>query len=203
MSELTGSQPPRRRRADAERSIAAILDAAARVLGQRPQAGIKEVAEAAGISRQTVYAHFPSREILLAALIDRATERVVAALDAAELNQGSATDALVRLLEVSWQIFGAQPFLLHLPDPRPSPSQERDQHEPVLRQLDRLVRRGQREGDFDPELPVSWILAAIIALGHAAGEEVRTGRMTADQAVAVLRNGVPRLFQQPTDRREG
>lgn len=195
MSELTGSQPSRRRRADAERSIAAILDAAALVLGQRPQAGIKEVAESAGISRQTVYAHFPSREVLLAALVDRATGRVLAALDAAELDRGSATDALVRLLEVSVQIFGAEPFLLQLPDPRLSPSQERDQHEPVLRQLDRLVRRGQHEGDFDPDLPVNWILAAIIALGHAAGEEVRAGRMTRDQAAPVLRNSVLRVLQ--------
>lgn len=55
----------RRRRADAERSNAAILDAAAGVLAQRPQASIEEIAKAAGISRQTVYAHFPAREVLL------------------------------------------------------------------------------------------------------------------------------------------
>ena len=45
-------------RADAERSIAAILDAAVQVLADRPEAGMGEIAKAAGVARQTVYAHF-------------------------------------------------------------------------------------------------------------------------------------------------
>ena len=45
-------------RADAERSIAAILDAAVQVLAARPDAGMGEIAKAAGVARQTVYAHF-------------------------------------------------------------------------------------------------------------------------------------------------
>jgi AcrR family transcriptional regulator len=40
---------------DAERSISAILDAASRVLGERPDASVEDIAKAAGISRQTVY----------------------------------------------------------------------------------------------------------------------------------------------------
>jgi len=196
MSELSASAGPvRRRRADAERSIASILDAAARVLGQRPDASIEEIAKTAGISRQTVYAHFPSRDVLVSALLDRATKRIMSSLDAAELDTGSASEALVRLLEISWEAFEADPFLLNLPGPLMSPQQERDQHEPVLDRLDQLVRRGQHSGDFDPKLPVSWVLAAILALGHAAGEEVRAGRMTASQAVTVLLQGIHRLFR--------
>ncbi len=183
----------RRRRSDAERSIAAILDAAARVLGRDPQASMEQVAKAAGTSRQTVYAHYPSREALLAALTDRATERVLAALEAAELDSVAPGEGLVRLLEISWQEFEAEPFLLHLPAPHPAPD-ERDRHEPLLVYLERLIRRGRRQGDFDRELTVSWMLAATIALGHAAGEEVRAGRMSSRKARAVLERGLARLL---------
>ncbi|MGR6999045.1 helix-turn-helix domain-containing protein [Yinghuangia aomiensis] len=56
------AKPPRRRRADAQRSIDAILDAARRLLGDRLDVGMEDIAAAAGVTRQTVYAHFPSRD---------------------------------------------------------------------------------------------------------------------------------------------
>lgn len=189
--------PPsgRRRRADAERSIAAILDSAARILGRDPQASVDEIAKAAGTSRQTVYAHFPSRDALVGALIDRTTERVVAALEAAELDDGPASAALLRFVETGWHAFEGDPFLLNLATPPQSAAEELDRHRPILTQLTRVIERGQREGDFDPRLPVTWVLAATVALGHAAGEEVRAGRMAPEQAHTVLQLGLTRLFR--------
>lgn len=194
MSEITGSGRRRRRRADAERSVAAILDAAARLLAQNPQASVEEIANAAGLTRQTVYAHFASRDALISALADRATDRVTAALKMVDLGQGPAGEALVRLVEISWEAFTTEPFLLNVPNPPAQPDHEQQRHQPVFDTLDGLIRRGQREGDFDPDLPVSWIIAATTALGHAAGDEVRAGRMTDYQASAVLRRALPRLF---------
>ncbi|OEV21023.1 TetR family transcriptional regulator, partial [Streptomyces nanshensis] len=80
----------RTRRADARRSRASILDAAIRLLNERPDASVEAVATAAGVTRQTVYAHFPSRERLLAATLDRLTERTAAAMAAAEPDSGPA-----------------------------------------------------------------------------------------------------------------
>ncbi len=195
VSEFVSSQhSPRRRRADAERSIAAILEAAARVLGERPEASIEDVARAAGVSRQTVYAHFPSRDALLGALLDRVTERVVAAIDAADLDAGPPAQALVRFLEIGWQALEGDPFLPRLPTPPMSRQQALDRHEPVLDRLKALVTRGQRTGDFNRDLPASWLLSATVALGHAAGEEVRAGRMTAEDARDALRQSIRRLF---------
>jgi hypothetical protein len=65
---------------------------------------------------------------------------------------------------------------------------------PVLEMLQELVERGQREGDFVPSLPTSWIIAATVALGHATGDEVRAGRMTSSQAGTILQHGLQRLF---------
>ena len=75
----------RRRRSDAEQNVTAILDAAARTLSVQPEASVEDIARAAGVSRQTVYAHFPSREALLDAVVERATAEVTAAFEAAAL----------------------------------------------------------------------------------------------------------------------
>ena len=69
----------RRRRADAEQNVTAILQAATKVLSAQPEASVEDIARAAGVSRQTVYAHFPSRETLLNAVIEQATAEVSAA----------------------------------------------------------------------------------------------------------------------------
>ena len=192
MSDL---KPPakRRQRADAERNVAGILDAAARVLSTRPDAGMEDIAKAAGVSRQTVYAHFPSREALINELVDKITKDVAAALEAAELDKVSATDALVKFLEIGWEAIESAPFLLQLTTPV-SAEEDRAQHQPILGQLDRAIRRGRRTGEFDRRLPVTWFVSVTLALGHAAGEEVRAGRMTMKQARALLRTSVTRLF---------
>ncbi|WP_194923509.1 TetR/AcrR family transcriptional regulator [Catenulispora pinisilvae] len=191
-----GSGPsPRRRRADAIHNTQAILDAASAVLAERPEAGLAVIAETAGISRKTLYAHFASRDILINALIERASARVVAAIDAADLDIGPADAALVRLLEAGWSSLDADPFLLHLATPPVSPDQDRDRHAPILERLRSVVERGRRAGDIAADLSTDWILAAVLALGHAAGEEVRAGRMTSGEAVETLRVSIPRLVR--------
>ena len=192
MSEIARG---RRRRADAERSIAAILDAAVRVLGQRPEASVEDVAAAAGVTRQTVYAHFPSRDALLAAALERVTAEAMAAVDAADLDAGPAADALLRLLDATWRTFERHPLLLHPAASPPMTAQEsHDQHQPVFERLDGLLRRGQEAGEFDATLSRTWLMAAVMALGHAAGDEVGAGRMAADEAAAALRRSVLRVL---------
>ena len=53
-------------------------------------------------------------------------------------------------------------------------------HAPVLAHLAPLIERGQRDGDFRPEVPVSWHLAMLLAIVHAASGELRAGRVAAD-----------------------
>jgi AcrR family transcriptional regulator len=203
VSPLAPEPGPRRRRADAVHNTQAILDAASAVLSERPDASLAVVAETAGISRKTLYAHFPSRDLLINALIERATARVVAALDAADLESGPADAALVRLLEAGWTSMDADPFLLHLTTPPVSPEQDRDRHAPILERLQTVIERGQREGDIASDLEAGWALAAVLALGHAAGEEVRAGQMTSTEAIEMLRVSVPRLVRPvPLGRRD-
>lgn len=194
MSELgrTLSTRRRRQRSEARRSIAAIIDAAVRVLSERPEAGIGDIARAAGVTRQTVYAHYPSRAALVNAAIDRITDEAVAAMDAAELEHAPPATALLRFMDIGWQTFGRYPLLLRLSESDAEADQQR--HRPIRERLEELVKRGQDAGAFDPEPSSTWLTATAIALGHAAGEEVSSGRMTADEAATALRHSVLRVF---------
>ncbi|PZG02852.1 TetR/AcrR family transcriptional regulator [Micromonospora deserti] len=191
---MTPSQAPNRR-ADARRSQAAILDAAVHLLNTHPDASVEAIATAAGVTRQTVYAHFPSRQRLLAAALDRVTEETVTAMDTADPATGSAADALLRLLDAGTRTAGRYRVLLQQINSIPvSPQADHERHVPVADRLRRVIRRGQDSGEFDDQLPTDWLIAVTIALGHAASEEADTGRMSADEATSALHTSLLRVF---------
>jgi AcrR family transcriptional regulator len=193
------AQPPplpparrRRQRSDARQSISAILQAATETLNADPGASVEDIARAAGVSRQTIYAHFPSREALLGAIIERATAEVTAAFDAAGLDDLPPAAALVRLLEAGWQAAARYPLAWHLP--AVSPQEDADRHAPVLGRLLELIERGQQSGDLDATLSPAWLLTACMAIGRAAEEEVKAGRMTACDAARAVHHSFLRLL---------
>jgi serine phosphatase RsbU (regulator of sigma subunit) len=68
-------RPPRR--ADSRRSEERILTAAKRLLEHAPSATLSDIAAAAGVSRSTVYRHFPDRDALIAKLDERPEDGAV------------------------------------------------------------------------------------------------------------------------------
>jgi AcrR family transcriptional regulator len=171
-----------------------VLDAAVRVLGQHPDAKVEEIAAEAGVTRQTVYAHYPSRPLLTAAVIDRISAEAVAALDAANADGGTVTEAMLRWLDVTWRLFDRYPLLRHPSAIAAGPADDDRRHAPVAERLERLIRRGQDTGEFDDTLSPAWLVSATIALGHAAGSDFTAGRMTAPQTAAALRHSILRLY---------
>jgi AcrR family transcriptional regulator len=153
---------------------------------------VEDIAGAAGVSRQTVYAHFPTREALLDAVIEHATAEVAAAFDTAGLDDLPPAAALVRLLEAGWQVTARYPFVWHLP--AVSAQQDAGRHAPVLDRMLELIRRGQESGDLDGTLPPSWLLTASLALGRAAEQEVKAGRMTIEDASHAVHHSLLRLL---------
>jgi AcrR family transcriptional regulator len=184
----------RKRRQDAERSRAAVLEAAIDVLGRRADASVEEIAATAGVVRQTVYAHFPSRDALLGAVVAYLTAETVNTLNQLDLDTPPADEALRQWLESSWAIIERNPILLSpIIATASPPGDEHDRHQPVTAKLEALLHRGRRTGAFDPHLSDAWIVAAVIALGHSAGQQVIAGRMSARDAGAAYRDSVLRL----------
>ncbi|MEV6905739.1 TetR/AcrR family transcriptional regulator [Amycolatopsis sp. NPDC051071] len=198
MSDLNTSRR-RRRRSDADRSASAILHAAKETLATRPNANIGEIATAAGVSRQTVYAHFKTREALINAVIDEITAEATAEMDAARLDEGTAAAALLRLLDASWRTLQRYPQLLSIAATAADTEADQTRHHQVLDHLERVLTRGRQSGEFADGLPVSWLATAVITLGHAAGDAVSTGRMTLTDATEALATSALRLCGTEAD----
>jgi TetR/AcrR family transcriptional regulator, mexCD-oprJ operon repressor len=174
------------RRSDAERNVAAILEAAASLFRTGADASMTEIAKAAGLGRVTVYGHFESREHLVEALLARATSETERIVVAGELDRGPAPEALARLLRTSWRTLDQHRGLHAVATRSVPPERLRQHHVGVLQHLDRLIERGQEAGDFRSDLPRDWLVSVVYAVMHNAADEVDAGRLAADDAADVL-----------------
>src|SRR3954463_3853764 len=102
----TDASAPKRRRADAERNISAITEAALEALASDPDVSMAEIARRAGVVRATIYMHFPTREALLDAVMEHATAQVPEAPRQAEPERGEPKEALERVLLATWRQLG-------------------------------------------------------------------------------------------------
>lgn len=178
------SQPPRR--ADAERNVVAILNAATDCFGKNPHVSMTEIASAAGVGRVTLYGHFSSREALLSQLMEKAMAQVVTALEGLDLDNGPADQTLRRLIRSSWELLDRNLRMLHAAR-RALPAHAVQQHHVgILAAMERLISRGQREGAFRADLPSSWLLATVYALVQTAGDQVDVGQLNSEQALSAL-----------------
>ena len=184
----------RKRRADADRSVAAILDAALEALASDPDSSMAEIARRAGVVRATIYVHFPTRTALLDAVMEYAVGQVVEAMRGAEPQRGEPVEALERVLRATWRQLGQFHGLLALNMGRLSAEELHRRHRPMLDQIEPLIERGQKKGVFRRDLPVVWHLAVLRAIVHAASTEIRGGRLPESEAeAAMLSTAIPAI----------
>ena len=152
-----------RRRADGERSRAAILDAAARLATVEGLEGLSigRLADHIGMSKSGLYAHFQSKEELQLAAIDTAaaifTAEVV--MPAREAGTGLArleglVDAFVSYLER--RVFPGGCFFAAVTaeiDSHPGPVREKlaELQRRWLEGLERWIRTAQEHGELSPD----------------------------------------------------
>jgi TetR/AcrR family transcriptional repressor of mexCD-oprJ operon len=183
------------RRATAERNIEAILDAVERLLERGSPASIVAVAKEAGVSRVTVYAHFATREQLLEAVVERTVKRTTEALDGVEPERGPPLEALQRVLDIGWRDLDRNNAIAQAAGEQLTAEALRRTHQPAHRRLRKLVDRGRRSGDFRTDVPAEWLVTAFHALIHAAGDDVRAGRMRAGAALDALHVTMQDVFR--------
>jgi AcrR family transcriptional regulator len=174
-----------RRRADAERSIARILDATVESLSANPDASMTDIARQAGVVRATIYVHFPTRESLIDAVTHRAVAEVAAVIAAAEPEAGDPIDALKRVVSATWQTLGRYHALVAINSRLPD-EELHHRHNSALAALEPLIVRGQAAHAFRPDVPASWHLATLLALIHAASGELSARRVEDGQVEHAL-----------------
>ena len=189
---------PRARRADARRSIAAILDAATDCLARDPEMSIADIAAAAGVGRITLYGHFKTRAELVDAVLTRTIERADAILDATDTT-GDPRDALARLIASSWQLVHEFRNILQAAHRELPAERIRGVHDPLLRRVQSLIGRGQRAGTFRSDLPRQWLTTTAFSLMHAAAQDAAAGRIKPGDAPGLITATLQAAFTPPAD----
>jgi AcrR family transcriptional regulator len=167
------------RRAVGDRNHDAILEAAVQVLAAQPEAGVAEIAAAAGVGRATVYRHFASREELIEALRLHASDEARRRFAEARVDEGDPVEALERMVAAMLAL-GDRYRVIFPQDPQARPRRS----EVLLKPLTRLIARAQAEGAIDPELPPAWVIASLRALLRSAVGEIEARRLARDAAAA-------------------
>src|SRR5215217_7198059 len=172
------------RRATALRNAAAILDATERLLAQGSTLSMAAIASETGVSRPTLYAHYKTIAEVVEAAVERAVLDSMTAFEAAKPEEGSAEQALERMLTASWGQLArfqavARGAMEHL-----TPGAVHRTHGAMMRPLDDLVDRGRRDGVFRTDVPAPWLVSMYFSLVHGADEHARTYDVPREEALA-------------------
>ncbi|MEC3956628.1 TetR/AcrR family transcriptional regulator [Nocardia sp. CDC153] len=129
-----------------------ILEVALTVLGEDPDAGMGEIASAAGVVRRTVYGHFPSRLELVRTLTGRAVTEITAVLTEVDTSDTAADAAWAEFITRLWPVAHRYRVLVALR--RGEYGEEiHSLLGPIDDLLANLVQRGQHTGAFAHHLP--------------------------------------------------
>src|SRR5215472_1085001 len=177
----------------AERNVEAILDAAEELLAQG-HANISAVAAQAGVSRVTVYAHFPTWTALLEAAVERAVRQTMTTLQSVHPDDGPPIEALDRMLAATWQHLARYQAMAAAVSELLTPEAVTRTHQAAHHTIGALLERGQADGSFRTDLPARWLVTASIALVHACNDEVRAGHIDQHDAIRILTTSVRDLL---------
>lgn len=156
------SSEPMTSRVDVVRHREALLAAAADELSRNPEASMADVAQAADLTRATLYRHFSNRQSLLKAIEAEALSRASEALLGCRLEEGSVLDVLRRVIgSLSKHGMRFRIILMRGPDMNTRFLMQREQ---VFAPLIEVVKRGQREGDIRQDVSPEWIVSAMSSL---------------------------------------
>jgi serine phosphatase RsbU (regulator of sigma subunit)/AcrR family transcriptional regulator len=186
---MTADPPPnaprRAKRADATRNRTAVLAAAAKALSRGDELNMHAVADAAELSRSTLYRHFPTRDSLEAALRDDAIAAIEQIVDVASSDRRPPL-AVVRDLVRALVELGRKrrTDLLALPRPRVNKT---------AAGLHLVLERVRQAADISPPPPAEWMQAAT---GHFV-QECLTAGAGAETRVRAVAND---LFHSLTER---
>ncbi|MFB7085357.1 TetR/AcrR family transcriptional regulator [Streptomyces sp. NPDC056296] len=142
-------------RADAERSVRAILEAAERVLSADPGASMEQIATAAGVARTTIHRRFAHRQALVEALASSAARQLAQAVEDGRPDTAPPLVALHRITANVLEVKGAWAFALGLPaDPD---SEAAAVHQDIGRRCITVLERARADKLIDETADLHWV----------------------------------------------
>jgi AcrR family transcriptional regulator len=166
------------------RTEAAIIATATRMLAQRPDVSMIDIAVEAGVGRATLYRYFPTREHLLDALHGAAAEELASRIEDAGLDRVPVAEGIQRLLRAVLTV--ADHYVIFLGMPEPSDSSDDGAIARVEAPVQALFARGIAEGTLRGELDVTMYVQFFAATVVAAVESGLPRRVGVEDAAALV-----------------
>jgi AcrR family transcriptional regulator len=160
-------------RRDAARNRERLLDAAA-FREEGLGASVNAIAVSAGVNVATLYRHFPTKDDLVAAVLDTILEPVADARDRALASEGSALTAFIHAaVEQQRSHHGLVDALARDPATAPALSRLR---EPAVAIVTPIVERAHADGDLRADFGAEDLLVALRMIGSTALPGIDTER---------------------------
>lgn len=173
-----------RPRADARRNRDAVVAAAIRLLTDDPDATMSQIADASGVTRMTVYRHFPSRDDLLRAVFAHVHDDFVARGEAIVRAGEPVAETLRRFAR---EMVARSEHYRFLTGFR-ALANEIFNDEAVIADNAVLtwLHAAHARGELRPELPPDWAFRMLRGVVTTACDEVLAGRRTAAESGELL-----------------
>jgi AcrR family transcriptional regulator len=186
-----GGSGARRPRTDAQRNRAHILEVAERYFAEHGVAGSMDaIAKRAGLGPGTLYRHFPTRDALLAALLEARNEELDARRQAILREETDATEALARWLDAVIEWVTAFDGL-----PEPLRAALSEEGSPLaltcqgfITATEHFLGAAQRHGGAQPRVRARDLFLSALATGWASGAAMADAS-SAQALRAMLRSG--------------
>ncbi len=181
-------------RSDARRNQRTILEAAARLLSDDAGASMQAIADAAGVSRPTVYRRFPTRDALIEAIREAIVEDALAVIWEAADGAAPGAEDLAGLIRGLAAVAMRYPVMMELGRMRKEDGSAPKESPQVREAFERLLLRGQRDGSVRSDVTAATLRrvvfgALVLSLKFAAldGADVRE---VGDEVAKILLDGV-------------
>lgn len=153
-------------RADAQRNLASILAAAATVFAEQGgDASVAAVAERAGVGTATIFRRFPTKEDLLAAVVEQRFRRLAEETRRAAEN-ATPGEALRRVMTVSASGYVGDRLIAEaVGTPLFQRRRLRDLSDEITATKEEVLRRAQESGAVRPDVTLADISLLLAAVG--------------------------------------
>ncbi|GAB2999784.1 TetR/AcrR family transcriptional regulator [Amycolatopsis acidiphila] len=188
------ADPDVRLRADARRNRDQILAAAKAMFAEEgPDVPMEEIARRAGVGVGTLYRRFPDRDALIKAVAQDNFAQVLAEAEAAEGEEPTAWEALVRLLSRSRALRLSVHLALLSPQAwatiREDPQTQHFRDE-IMDVLDRIVAGAQREGQLRSDVGAGDVAVLVSLLLKRVPAPKDTADVVTDRVLALMLDGL-------------
>ena len=169
-----------------QKSRMAIVESSIQLLLSNPDAGMSEIAIAAGVGRATLYRHFETRDELIKELTMLCLEETDEVLKPLKETGLRGLDAIVESIRVIVPLADRFRFLMSLASIGASDKEIGRVYRRQLNELTRYVEEGKKLGDISKTLPSEWIVAMYDALLNAAWGLIQYDKMESEQATELF-----------------